>query len=519
MTDNNDNVPIMSLTEFVNTVSAELNSWVDKESPCYTAVPKCWKDVIIPLVVRLNDLAQADVTVYWWLLQEMSEIDICKDAKKYFGKGDVYALLLNLDGSRSRYILENCVPEHVDELQEAMKAEDLDAFMSRMSVGEANALIYNICRVLRRVEDVRMIYKDTLSHAWGEPLGTLVLLTRGLFDYFATSYYDHHRPCDGMAYNFLLALCHTPYYGDRVFFSELMNDLGELWIKGLRMTYLSKKDQMPPLVSQAFFEVFHGDNAELLEQLQIKLNGCPESLRPSLIKSEEGWLEIEEYFFACKRMCRGYSKPPYDWRSMPGGRVRIYREKVPGRYRVVDRLILDNETIPMEELKALATSEDVQSKQGIPAQPSEFNPLPLPGQIKLFKDSDCVGEFETIPLSFENKDAFLRELAIVLSENNFFPRDRQESFIHAFGGSPSSFESYSKISWMKPASSLFALCYVLFDEEITGNWPRIASFFVVKGNSLDVSNASKFKKGTNRRSMQNYVQKALENIGVVQVQQ
>lgn len=354
---NKDIAQAVPLTEFVDSVFVDLNSWLNEDTPCYIAVPKCWKDVIIPLVVRLNELAQADLSVYWWLLQQMSEFDVCKDGEEYFGSGDVYALLLNLDGSRSRYILENSVPEHADELQEALKAEELDGFMSRMSVEEANALIYNICRVLKRVEDVRYIYKGTLSHAWGEPLGTLFLLTRRLFDYFAASYYDYHRPCDGMAYNFILALCHTPYHGDRDSFSELMNNLGDLWIKGLRMTYLSKKDQMPPLVSQAFFEVLHGDNAELLEQLQIKLNGCPESLKPSLIKSEEGWLELEKYFFVYERMYRGYSKPPFNWKRMPGGFIRIYREKVPGRYCVVDRIIRDNEPIPMEELKTLAISE------------------------------------------------------------------------------------------------------------------------------------------------------------------
>lgn len=511
---NIDNAQVVPLKEFVDAVFVELNSWVDKESPCNIAVPKCWKNTIIPLAVQLNKLAQTDITVYWWLLREMSEIDICKDAEEYFGKGDAYSLLLNLDGSRSRYILENSVPEHVDELQEAMKAEDLDAFMSRMPVEEANAPIYNVCRVLRRVEDVRKIYKDTLSHAWGEPLGTLFLLTRRLFDYFAASYYDHHRSCDGMAYNFILALCHTPYHGDRDSFSELMNNLGDLWIKGLRMTYLSKKEQMPPLVSQAFFEVLHGDNAELLELLRTKFDGCPESLMPGLIKSEGGWLELEKYSFVYEKMRRGYSKPPYDWKIMPG-LVRVYRGKVPEQYRVVDRIIIDNEPIPMEELKAFAISDDVQNKQGVPEQPRELKPLPIPGQIKLFKGNDCVGEFETIPLSFDNKDAFLSELAVVLSNNNFFSRDDQRNFIHAFGGTSSSSESYSKIHWKEPAASLFALCYVLFDEGIKGYWPRIAVLFDVKGNPLDVSNASKFKKGTNRRSMQNHVKKALENIGVV----
>ncbi len=361
---NKDFAQPVPLTEFVDAVFAELSSLDNEWNPHeegygYFDNPDCWKNTIIPLAVRLNKLAQTDLTVYWWLLREMSEIDICKDGEEYFGKGDVYALLLNLDGSCSRYILENGVPEHADELQEAMKAEDLDAFMSHMPAGEENSLIYNVCRVLRRVEDVRRIYKETLSYTSRETLGSLFLLIRRLFNYFDASYFDHRRPCDGMARNVLLALCHTAYYGDKVVFSDLMDRLGELWIRGLRITYLSKKAQMPPLVSQTFFEVFQGDNAELLEELRIKLDGSrTEDLKAKLIKSEEGWLELEKYSFACERMRRGCSKPPYDWKRMPGGVIRIYREEVPGRYRVVDRLILDNDPIPMEELKALAISEE-----------------------------------------------------------------------------------------------------------------------------------------------------------------
>ena len=363
-TADNSIMKVVPLTEFVDSIFAELSSHNNEWNPHvegygYYDNPDCWKNMIIPLVVRLNKLAQTDITVYWWLLQQMSEFDVCKDGEEYFGRGDVFALLLNLDSSRSRFLLEESVPGHIDELLGALKVENLDAFMSYMPVGEENALIYNICRVLRRVEDVRKIYKETLSHAWGEPLGTLFLLIRRLFNYYDASYFDHRRPCDGMARNILLALCHTAYYGDKVAFSELMDRLGELWIKGLRITYLSKKDQMPPHVSQAFFEVLQGDNAELLEELRIKLDGSrTEDVKAKLIKSEDGWLELENYSFACERMRRGCSKPPYDRKRMPGGVIRIYREKVPGRYRVVDRIIIDNEPIPMEELKALAPSEE-----------------------------------------------------------------------------------------------------------------------------------------------------------------
>ena len=514
------NKQITPLTEFVDSVFGELSSWVDEESPCCFVAPYRWKDTLIPLAVRLYELAQTDTKVYWWLLKQMSQFDLCKDGEEFFGKGDVFSMLLYLDSFHSRIILEKSVPEHVNELFGALKAEELDAFMNYMPAGEENALIYNICRVLKRIEDVRKIYKEALSHEWGEPLGSLFLLIRRLFEYFAASYYDNHRPCDGMAYNFFLALCHTPYSGDRDAFSNLMNELGDLWIKGLRKTYISEQDQMPPVVSQAFFEVLHGDNAELLEELRITFKGCrTEDLRAKLIKSEEGWLELEKYSFVCEKMSRGIRRPPYNWRGMPGN-VRIYHERipgsreiVPGRYWVIDRIILDNEPIPMEELKAVATSEDIQNTQEVPGKPRELT-LSIPGQIKLFNDKECVGEYETISLSFEKKAPFLKELAVVLSDESYLLPDDQESFIHAFDGTTVSAESHSKINWMKSAASLFALCYVLFDEEITGNWPKIANLFVVNGKTLDTSNASGYKKGTNRRKMQKHVKDALEKLGV-----
>ena len=167
----------------------------------------------------------------------------------------------------------------------------------------------------------------------------------------------------------------------------------------------------------------------------------------------------------------------------------------------------------MEELKAVATSEDVQNNHGVLEQPRELT-LSIPGQIKLYKDNNCDGEFEAISMNFEKKAPFLKELAVILANYNFISRDDQANFIHAFDGTTVGSESHSKINWMKSAASLFALCYVLFDEEITGKWPIIAILFVVKGKLLDTSNASKFKTGTNRRKMQNHVKEALKKIGV-----
>lgn len=415
MTQPNSN-PVVPLTEFVDSVFAELSSWEDEESPCCIVAPYCWRDTLIPLAARLYELALSDAEVYWWLLKRMSQVDLCKDGEEFFGKEDVYSSLLYLDSSHSRIILEKSVPQHADELLGALKAEKLDAFMNFMPVGEENALIYNVCRVLKRSEDVRKIYNEALSHEWGEHLGTLFLLIRRLFEYFAASYYDNHRPCDGIAYNFFLVLCHTPYSGDRGDFSNLMNELGELWFKGLRMTCLCEKDQMPPVVGQTFSEVLHGENAELYEELRIKLEGQRnEKLRDKLIKLEEGWLELDNYSFVCKRMPRGCSRPPYDWRGKPGN-VRIYPErisgsrvKVPGRYCVVDRIIIDSEPIPLEELKAVATSE-------------------VPTNVEMANSGDGIAVDTKSPLYPESKWGFVPDNYFELKPSNhseeYFDRER-----------------------------------------------------------------------------------------------
>ena len=78
MTQSNNN-PAVPLTEFVDSVFAELSSHDNKWNPHeegygYYDNPDCLKDTLIPLAKRLYELAQVDDKVYWWLLQLMSQV-------------------------------------------------------------------------------------------------------------------------------------------------------------------------------------------------------------------------------------------------------------------------------------------------------------------------------------------------------------------------------------------------------------------------------------------------------------
>ena len=99
--DNNRNVPITPLSEFVDSVFAELsshsNEWNEYlEGYGYFDNPDCWKNTLIPLAIRLYELSQTDDMVYWWLLQLMSSIYVCKDGKLDLRKRKVFEILSKL---------------------------------------------------------------------------------------------------------------------------------------------------------------------------------------------------------------------------------------------------------------------------------------------------------------------------------------------------------------------------------------------------------------------------------------
>lgn len=524
MTQPTNNNQIAPLTKFVDSVFTELNHWETEYSYFDCKDLANWKNTLIPLAVNLYELAQTDDAVFWWLLQLMSHVDVCKDRKEDLRKSDVFAVLSKLKQEHQKIILEKCLPTCAEKLQKALENDEQDAFKRILPVIDENDAFYSIGRLLKRVEEVRDIYEKTISHTKGDSLGRLFVLFRRYYEYFANSYDNNQRSCDGMAKNIFLALYQTQYREDNNEFCEVTYNIGELWVRGLVLAYHNYNTQMPPVASDIVLDTLQKQDEEFHKALS---NCFSEKQIVSLMEEYGGWLELEEYGFIynvlqVSKEVRSDTTPPFSClctdkkkkRKRICGNVehRDNREKIHYQDNYIPYIDSIN-AIPMEELKAVATSEDVQNIQGVLEQPCEST-LSIPGRIKLFKDNDCVGEYETVSLNVEKKALFLKELAVVLSNEDCFIQDAQESFIHALDGTTASSGSHSKINWKESAASLFALCYVLFDEKITGKWPIIANLFVVKGKSLDTSNAPKYKKGTNRRSMQNYVKKALEEIGV-----
>lgn len=355
------------LTEFVDSVFAELSSHDNKWNPHvedygYYDNPDCWKDTVIPLAVRLYKLAQTDITVYWWLLRQMSVIDSCKDGKKFFGKSNVYEALSIIGLERSGFILENSVSEHVDELYEALKAKDLDTFRSYMPFEKGGALIYNICRVLKRIGDVRNIYEDTLTHTKGDALGKLFLLFRRYYQYFAETYEDEQRSCDGMTKNVFLALYQTQFREDKNDFFDVADWIGKLWMKSLMLICLKDKNRMPQSVHDVMNDVFQeGEDAKLFKSLE---NDFKDYDFEALDKAEGGWLAMEKYGFIWEDVFNKEWKkslPPFSCKIVDGKR----RPVVKGRER------RDNCNIYLKSENAIPLAELLKHRNGS-AKPFEL---------------------------------------------------------------------------------------------------------------------------------------------------
>lgn len=535
LTIDNSNKHATPLTEFVASIFTELNTkWDTADDNHCQGNPYCWQDALIPIFVRLYQIAKTDNTVYWWILQCMSKVDLFKDGNEDIRKSDVFFILLELDSVQSKTILENSGLNHYALLQTALENEDLASFRTYMPQMKENNVVYDIAKVLKRLKEVRYIYEVALIQTEGDDLGRFFYLVYKYMYYFRHKYNNYKRACDGMMYNILLDVFLTQYHEDKELFCDTMYWIGDLWVRSITLASLWHKAQIPQPVGQLLHELLRDYCEDLYDDLQGAYEDCDtEEQKLSLWNRRGGCLDMEKYTscafsesvfkyirayppFSCERVHHemGGDIPPKRRRR----HIKVKGTNTSNRKVNLDDRLDPTAAIPMEELKAVATSEDVQNVQEVPEKPRELM-LSIPGKIKLYKDDNCAGEYETISLNFEKKALFLKELAVVLSNGNYFFQDAQESFIHAFDSTSASSESHSKINWMESAASLFALCYVLFDEEITGKWPIIANLFVVKGKSLDTSNASKFKTGTNRRKMQKHVKEALENIGVVQKQQ
>lgn len=532
MTDNNGDVPIMPLAEFVDTVFAELSSHDNKwnqhiEGFGYYDDPACWKDTIIPLVVRLYKLAQTDIAVYWWLLQQMSRVDVCKDGKEFLEKSDLYSCLLNLDSSRSRFILENSLLEHVDELHEALKANNLDAFRSFMHVEDENAIICIICRVLKRVEDVRKIYEKTLSNTEGEALRLLFSLFWRYIVYFYEAYNKDQRSCDGVVTNVLIALYQTQFRWNKGDFCMVADEIGRLWVKSLMLVYFKDKDNMPKSVSELMLNTLQSGDAKEFESLNNALNDClTEKRKEALAKDIGGWMEMEKYATIWESVFKDKSKKvqsPFSKENVN----RKHRLPVMMRNRYCFKTYIESGNgIPLTELisKSLIRSEiddgqihgenggDTKKKVAtkkekpikISGPKSTINPMPFP---------------DTLDIAPATPKLFLEVLHSKLVSGGYLADDSVNDFVFIFGGGEiDSKGSHHAVDWKEDIkATLQAFCSAFYDMEHLQPrkkpWAKLSKLFTLAGKPISkLSENANEVYGTDSESwMKERIERAIDD--------
>ncbi len=342
------------LLEFVDSVFCELKSWQSEDSSYYSS-KKSWNDTLIPLAVRLYELAKDNDEICWWLLQKMSRIELCKDGRE-FRKTDLFDVLTRLkqDSDRLRMMLKNCQLNDAEELQQAIEEGDINSFRNTLS--QTDGLVFDVGRVLRRAMAISDIYKSTVGREGMETMAELFWLIRRSLLYFAKS---SHRSCDGMAYNLFVALNISMYREYAIDFCDLLTQTGSLWVDSLMTNYFSSKDQYPQAVSQAVYKTLHGQYPYGFNTLKEKYDRCDNDEQKALLNQEhDGCLKLEKYSFVYDVLESGpFFPPPFDWKKWRPGGVRIMKRR-PGEYRypIADYLLSD--WIPMEKLEALATSEE-----------------------------------------------------------------------------------------------------------------------------------------------------------------
>lgn len=363
------NKQVTPLIEFVDSVFAELSSHDNKWNPHeegygYYDNPDCWKDTLIPLGIRLYELAQADDKVYWWLLQMLSQVDLCKDSKDDLGKSDVFTVLSTLKRKYQKIVLEKCVPAYADGLLKALDDNSLNAFMSVLPTTDENVTICTVSKVLKRAMGVRAIYDDAMSHTEGDSLGRLFVLFRQYYYYFTDAYKENQRSCDGMAKNIFLALYQTQYREDKLSFCRVADSIGDLWVRSLMLAYFQYREHLPQSVKELLLDVLQGQNADDFGQMEHDLkNKLTDEKIESFVSDEGGWLEIEKYSFIYKVLKdeRNETTPPF---SCLCTNKKKKRKRISGNAEHRDNLdkihykdnyvpyLKSKNAVPLEELKA-----------------------------------------------------------------------------------------------------------------------------------------------------------------------
>lgn len=500
---------ILSFKDFVDLVFTELNSptneWYADLSEYGHYNPTYWENTIIPLGVRLYELAENDVAIYWWLIREMSLVDLCKASKEDFRKRDVFEVLLQLKPDHRRIILENSVPKHAEELQNALDNDDLETFRSLLPLIADDDTIYNIGRVLMRVDIVRGIFERTIHDTKGDSLGRLFVLFREYYRYYANEYNYKNRYCDGLANNVFLALYQTQYRENKVDFCDVAIEIGELWVKNLILDYFLNKDRMPKSVRDVLYNILQSKSAYDYHDLEEELSYCDnEEQTEDLRKRVGGWLDLEKYNGTFRVFDQEWRKtlPPFSCRCFNVRRnVRIPVN--PSNGSVKRRIVKDNcvpyidskKAIPMEELEALRAQEankNVEIQE--PVAVSDYNPEPTvkskePGVKD--KNKDSVNVFEPMPfpdaldIAPATPKLFLEVLHSKLVSANFLADDSVIDFIIILGGAENDANGNSHtVDWKKDRPSLQAFCSAFYDMpnyKRKKPWSALTKLFTMSG--------------------------------------
>lgn len=362
-------MPITPLSEFVDSVFSELssqyNEWNGYSEGVYYCVDNIdsWKNTLIPFATRLYKLTQTDDMVYWWLLQLMSQVDICKDRKEDFRKKDVFDVLSQLNLKHRTIILENTVQKHAEELQKALDEKALDAFRSMLPIIDDDETIYKIGRVLKQAIDVRDIYEKTMTHTEGDALGRLYVLFRRYYYFFSDAYKENHRACDGMAKNVFLSLYQTQYCDNKISFCDIADKIGNLWVRSLILAEHNYNAQMPLAVRELLLDVLQSQNTRAKHgKLYEELDECDkEEHKEKLIEKHGDWLKLESYGFIYRFLEeeRKMILPPFSCKCTDVRhirRVRVSGNVKPRKHHYRDNCypyLESNNAVPLEELLKL----------------------------------------------------------------------------------------------------------------------------------------------------------------------
>ncbi len=257
LTADNSNTQAISLTEFVDSVFVELHNKRKTEEKS-VEYPNCWKDTLIPLFAKIDEMSQSDASVFWWLIQTMSRMDIFQDPRDFITR-HVYDVLSTIKPSQSKIVLEHIKgvsEQDVKQLHDLSCNNNLDDFRKLLRANNYSS-IFDVCRVLMRLQNVQVLFSKAASRGKDDSLAILFYFFRQCKKYFLNAYERYGRSCDGMMYNILLALDNTQYYVDNDFFCRLSKEIGGFLKQYIFFIHLTCQD-VPNGIDQVICNVLNG---------------------------------------------------------------------------------------------------------------------------------------------------------------------------------------------------------------------------------------------------------------------